>query len=270
MDDIKSPTAIAVASGSTSAVSWSAIFAGTAVAVASSLVLFALTAGLDLAALAPDRATSATSLTVLTGIALVVTQWISAALGGYMTGRLRTRWVSTHTHEVFFRDTAHGFITWCVATVVMASGLASASATFPSGHIHVTAGSHGRNTRLVSAGFALPGSARSATAAFAAAAPVTDRAVRSRLVLPDGPAAVESASAYRPAAMQMPPASHGARAAVEAQSLWPADLSTSSGDDGTRKAAAATSIITALSMLVGAFIASVSAALGGRLRDLHP
>ncbi len=264
MDDIKSPTAIAVAGGSTSAVSWSAILAGTAVAVASSLVLFALTAGLDLAALAPDRATSATSLTVLTGIALVVTQWISAALGGYMTGRLRTRWVSTHTHEVFFRDTAHGFITWCVATVIMASGLASASATFPGGHIHVTAGSHGHNTRLVSAG-----SARSAAAAFAAAAPATDSAVRRRLVLPDGPAAVESASAYRPAALQLPPAGDGARAADEAQSLWPADLSTS-GDDGTRKAAAATSIITALSMLVGAFIASVSAALGGRLRDLHP
>jgi hypothetical protein len=268
MDDINSPTAIAVAGGSTSAVSWSAIFAGTAVAVASSLVLFALIAGLDLAALAPDRATSATSLTVLTGIALVVTQWISAALGGYMTGRLRTRWVSTHTHEVFFRDTAHGFITWCVATVVMASGLASASATFPGGHIHVTA-SHGHNTRLVSAGFALPGSARSAAATLAAAAPATDRAVRGRLVLPDGPAAVESAGAYRPARMQLPPTSDGARAADEVQSLWPADLS-APGDDGTRRAAAATSIITALSMLVGAFIASVSAALGGRLRDLHP
>lgn len=265
MDDLKNPTAIAVAGGSTSAVSWSAIFAGTAVAVASSLVLFALIAGLDLAALAPDGATSATSLTVLTGVALVVTQWISAALGGYMTGRLRTRWISTHTHEVFFRDTAHGFITWCVATVVLASGLASASATFPGARIHVAVGSHGHNIRLVSAGDALPGSARFA----AAAAPAADSAVRSRLVLPDGPAAVESPSAYRPAAVQLPPSTDGTRTADEAQSLWPADLSTS-GDDGTRKAAAATSIITALSMLVGAFIASVSAALGGRLRDLHP
>jgi hypothetical protein len=263
MDDFKTPTAIAVAGGSTSAVSWSAIFAGTAVAIASSLVLFALTAGLDLAALAPDRATSATSLTVLTGIALVVTQWISAALGGYMTGRLRTRWVSTHTHEVFFRDTAHGFITWCVATVVLASGLASASATFPGTRIHVSAGSHGHNTRLVSAGYALPGSARFA----AAAAP--DSAVRSRLVLPEGPAAVESPSAYRPAAVQLPPTTDGTRGADDTQSLWPADRSTGD-DDGTRNAAAATSIITALSMLVGAFIASVSAALGGRLRDLHP
>jgi hypothetical protein len=265
MDDLKTPTAIAVAGGSTSAVSWSAIFAGTAVAVASSLLLFALTAGLDLAALAPDRATSATSLAVLTGIALVVTQWISAALGGYMTGRLRTRWVSTHTHEVFFRDTAHGFITWCVATVLLASGLASASATFPGARIHVATGSRGHSMRLVSAEYAPPGSARFA----AAAAPAIDSAARSRLVLPEGPATVESPSPYRPAAVQLPPSSDGTRAADEAPSLWPADLSTA-GDEATRKAAAATSIITALSMLVGAFIASVSAALGGRLRDLHP
>jgi hypothetical protein len=40
--------------------------------------------------------------------------------------------------------------------------------------------------------------------------------------------------------------------------------------DKARKAAAETSIYLALSMLIGAFIASVSAALGGRLRDEHP
>jgi hypothetical protein len=254
MDEIRTPAAIAVAGGSTSAVSWSAILAGTAVAVASSLVLFTLTAGLDLAALAPDRAASATSLTVLTGIALVVTQWISAALGGYMTGRLRTRWVSTHTHEVFFRDTAHGFITWCVATVLLAAGLAS-SATFPGARFHVAAAPHGHGTRLVSAAHALADSASFAPASFAAVALSSDSVLESRLVVPDGPAAVASQSAYR--------------SADDTQGVWPADLSTS-GEDATRKAAAATSIITALSMLVGAFIASVSAALGGRLRDLHP
>ena len=40
--------------------------------------------------------------------------------------------------------------------------------------------------------------------------------------------------------------------------------------DKTRKAASATAIFTALAMVIGAFIASVSAALGGRLRDEHP
>jgi len=39
--------------------------------------------------------------------------------------------------------------------------------------------------------------------------------------------------------------------------------------EAARKVAAETAIYTALSMLIGAFIASVSAALGGRLRDEH-
>ena len=48
----------------------------------------------------------------MTAIWLIVMQWLSAALGGYITGRLRTKWVNTHSDEVFFRDTAHGFVTW--------------------------------------------------------------------------------------------------------------------------------------------------------------
>jgi len=43
-----------------------------------------------------------------------------------------------------------------------------------------------------------------------------------------------------------------------------------SNAQAARKAAAQASIYTALSLLIGAFIASVSAALGGRLRDEHP
>src|SRR5688500_17073326 len=50
---------------------------------------------------------------------LVVTQWFGSGLGGYLTGRLRTKWVGMHTQEVFFRDSAHGFMTWAVATLLM-------------------------------------------------------------------------------------------------------------------------------------------------------
>lgn len=39
--------------------------------------------------------------------------------------------------------------------------------------------------------------------------------------------------------------------------------------DEARKAAAQTAIYTALAMLIGAFIASISAAIGGHLRDEH-
>ena len=43
---------------------------------------------------------------------LVVTQWLSSAFGGYLTGRLRTKWVGIRTDEVLFRDTAHGHGRW--------------------------------------------------------------------------------------------------------------------------------------------------------------
>jgi hypothetical protein len=54
-------------------------------------------------------------------IGLVVTQWVGSALGGYLTGRLRTKWVGIRTDEIFFRDTAHGFLAWALATVLIAA-----------------------------------------------------------------------------------------------------------------------------------------------------
>src|SRR4051795_410864 len=43
------------------------------------------------------------------------------AMGGYLAARLRTRWIGVNTNEVFFRDTAHGLITWASATVLSAT-----------------------------------------------------------------------------------------------------------------------------------------------------
>jgi hypothetical protein len=54
-----------------------------------------------------------------------------------------------------------------------------------------------------------------------------------------------------------------------AAQLQEAVTKTKAEADAARKAAAEAAIYTALSMLVGAFIASISAALGGRLRDEH-
>jgi len=52
---------------------------------------------------------------------------MSSAIGGYLAARLRTKWTGLHTNEVFFRDTAHGFIAWAFATVLSASVLAAAA-----------------------------------------------------------------------------------------------------------------------------------------------
>ena len=87
----------------------------------------------------------------MTAIGLIVVQWLASGLGGYVTGRLRTKWVGTHTHEVFFRDTAHGFIMWALSTVLVATLLASATASL------VGAGAHG--AAMVATGAAAGGGA---------------------------------------------------------------------------------------------------------------
>ena len=99
-----------------SAVSWGAILAGAVVAAASSLVLVGLGSGLGFASISPwpNSGASATTFTALAAIWLIVVQWLASGLGGYIAGRMRTKWAGLHTHEVFYRDTAHGFITWSV------------------------------------------------------------------------------------------------------------------------------------------------------------
>ena len=102
-----------------SAVSWPAIIAGAVVAAATSVLLLALGSGFGLASVSPwAGGASPLTFTVMTAIWLIVMQWVASGLGGYLTGRLRTRWIGTHVHEVFFRDTAHGFLSWALATVI--------------------------------------------------------------------------------------------------------------------------------------------------------
>lgn len=124
-----------------SAVAWSAIIAGTFTAIAITLILFLLGSALGLAAVSPwsYEGISAATFTVTAVIWLIVMQWVSSALGGYLTGRLRSKWVDMDRDEVFFRDTAHGFLSWALATVVTVFFLASAaSAIFGGGVSAVT------------------------------------------------------------------------------------------------------------------------------------
>jgi hypothetical protein len=115
-------------SGSTqSAVSWGAIFAGAAGAAALSLILLMLGTGLGLSSVSPwsGHGASATTIGVSTIVWLTVTQLLASGMGGYLAGRLRTKWTAVHTDEVYFRDTAHGFLAWAVATLVTAATLTS-------------------------------------------------------------------------------------------------------------------------------------------------
>src|ERR1700692_2594687 len=118
-----------------SAVSWGAIAAGAVGAAALTLLLSALGAGLGLSRLSPcsDSGVSASTFKTGTGIYLVIVAVMSSAVGGYLAARLRTKWVGINTHEVFFRDTAHGFLAWAFATVLSATALSSATAYLANG-----------------------------------------------------------------------------------------------------------------------------------------
>lgn len=121
---------------SASAVEWAAIVGGALGAVGISMILFTLGSGLGLSTVSPWAWSnpSPTTFGMVAGIWLIITQWLASALGGYLTGRLRTKWVGIRTDEVFFRDTAHGFLAWALATVLIATFFtlaASAVATVP-------------------------------------------------------------------------------------------------------------------------------------------
>ena len=110
-----------------SAVSWGSITAGAAAAAALSLILLVLGVGLGLSSVSPwaRDGINATSFGVSTILWLTLTQLLASAMGGYLAGRLRTRWTEVHSDEVYFRDTAHGFLAWAVASLATAALLTS-------------------------------------------------------------------------------------------------------------------------------------------------
>ena len=117
------------------AVSWPAIAAGAIAAAALTLVLLAFGAGMGFSAVSPwgNSGISASTFQITTGLYLIVVALLASAMGGYVAGRLRTRWVGVHTHEVYFRDTAHGFLAWALATVIGAGFLAAAASNIAGG-----------------------------------------------------------------------------------------------------------------------------------------
>jgi hypothetical protein len=115
----------------TSGVSWAAVIAGAAASCALTLLLLSFGAGMGFAVISPwgGRGVSSSTFEIGTGLYFIVMAMISSAIGGYLAGRLRTKWTGIHTTEVQFRDTAHGFLAWAVASVVGAVLLASPAST---------------------------------------------------------------------------------------------------------------------------------------------
>ena len=118
-----------------SGVSWAAVLAGAVASCALTLVLLSLGTGLGLSAVSPwgNAGVSTTTFKIGTGLYFIVMAMISSAIGGYIAGRLRTKWTGVHTDEVYFRDTAHGFLAWAFASVLGVVLLASPASSLVGG-----------------------------------------------------------------------------------------------------------------------------------------
>jgi len=135
--------------GDVSLISWGAVIAGGMAAAAVTLVLLAFGAGLGFAVVSPwaNEGVSATTFKVGAGVYLIVVAMLASTVGGLIAGRFRSRWVRAHRNEVFFRDTAHGFLAWAVATVIAAALLGAATTSICGGRTGRAYSRNGRRRR---------------------------------------------------------------------------------------------------------------------------
>jgi hypothetical protein len=263
---------------SVSAVSWGAIVAGAFTACALSLFLFALGAGLGFSAASPwpGSGVSAKTAALGTGLYLVVVAMLSSTIGGYLAGRLRTKWVRVHTDEVYFRDTAHGLTSWALATLMTVSVLgASGLAVVSAGTIGATAGlSQGAanaaaqpgtdpNAVVVDTLFRTDPSATNQQGQD----PAASRAEVGRIVGRSITSGGEVSGTDRTYVTQVIAARTGISQQDADKRLTDAMNQAREAADTARKAARNLSLWIAVSLLMGAFAASLAAAEAGKLRD---
>lgn len=299
---------------SSSAVSWPAIAAGAAAAASLSLILLILGVGLGLSSVSPwtSDGVSATTFGVSTIVWLTLTQLLASAVGGYLAGRLRTKWAEVDADEVYFRDTAHGFLAWAVASLATAGLLTSVIASIVSGGVQAgtsmvgdvasrggTAIAVGTASSRVSqdneggpmgyfidslfrrdAAAAAPSDGTNESAAASDAsqrASSKDAAEVSRIFMNfnrSEPLPAEDIRyvgqivAQRTGLSQQDSETRVADVYTKAQAkVRDAEVAARDATDKARKASAYSALWLFVSLLVGAFIASLAATFGGRRRD---
>jgi hypothetical protein len=243
---------------SQSAVSWPAIFAGGVVAFAFAFILLALGSGIGLSSVSPygNAGISLTAFAISGAVWLIVVQWLSSALGGYIAGRLRTKWANLHADETMFRDTAHGLLAWAVAVALGAGlfGLAAAVAAK-------------ENTATVRTAYYVDELFRSKQTAGGVV--LAEDKSQATHVLEMAAIDPKAGGAGRPYLSQLVASATGLSAADSDQRVLEVMRQAQSDADAARKAAARISFYSFFSMLIGAFIACTAGAIGGRQRDLY-
>jgi hypothetical protein len=273
-----------------SGVSWPAIAAGAVAAAALTLLLIAFGAGIGFSSISPwsDTGVSASTFEVGTGIYLVIVGVMSSAVGGYLAGRLRTKWTSVHTNEVFFRDTAHGFLAWGFATLLSATILSTSTAYLANGAA-AGIGALGQAARSVNpADLYVDKLFRPAPGAPQAAAPASSTEPNANaasnatggMTNPNQPRneilRLWTADFARNQDLDPSDKSYVAQVVAARTGLSQADAEKRVNEvvteakaalDKTRRGAAKLSFWLTAALLFGAFAASLAAAEGGALRD---
>ena len=254
-------------------VAWDAVAAGAVASAALTVLLVAFGAGLGFSAISPwsDSGLSAASFSTATGIYLVLISIMASALGGYLAARLRTRFVGLHGNEVFFRDSAHGFIAWAFATVLTATALAAALSHIANGVAGgATAGPQNTNPQAVyidklfrNANPGAPAAATSQNAPNSASPRAevlrlwTASFAQHKDLAPDDRAYVARLVAAQTGLSQDDAQKRVDQVVTEAKSAL----------DQARHGAAKLSFWLTAALLFGAFAASLAAVEGGMLRD---
>ena len=255
------------------------------------LLLLMLGVGLGLSSVSPwgHRGASAATLGASAILWVILTQLLACAMGGYVAGRLRTKWVAVHTDEVYFRDTAHGFVAWGVASLATAALLTSAigsivgvgveaGATVASG-IATTAGGS-ETTRSVNE----PGSTdyfvdslfrkNLNTPPAATTAPLSEVTRIFMYAIRTGPLPTEDIRyvGYLVAQSTGLSQQEAEKRVTDTYTRVQTKLNTAqttarNAADKARKASAYAALWLFISLLIGAFVASLAATYGGRQRD---
>jgi hypothetical protein len=251
-----------------SGVSWPAVWAGGFVTAALSLILLALGTGLGFASVSVWSGSGVSASKVGTGalLWLIIIQLISASMGGYLAGRLRTKWTGIHSDEVYFRDTAHGFLAWSVALVVTAAFLTSAATTFVGSSVDSSrSGASASRSNLQPNDYYVDSLFR-----WDGSKPETDIGPASREAATIFAFALQHGELY-PADKsyldQMVMAKTGASQADADKRVSDSFASAQTAAEAARKMVAHTLLWTFVALLIGAFCASFAGTIGGRQRD---
>lgn len=291
---------------SISAVSWGAILAGATAAAALSLILFVLGSGLGLSLVSPWSRDGAgpVAMGLSTILWVTFTQLAASGMGGYLAGRLRTRWTASNSDEVYFRDTAHGFLSWAIASLVTATLLVSVTSSIIGGGVKataLTAGSAAAMTAAVSPpstpGVQGDALGYSIDTLFRRDSPTSDpksstgnsdqanswdpaktspevtriflNAVRTGTVPSEDTSYVGRLVAQRTGLTQSDAEQRVTSTFERMQTqLRTAEKEARETADKARKASVYAALWLFISLLAGAFLASLAATFGGRLRDL--